>query len=282
MKAALPLDPAHPNLSEVFRETGYTVIRSLIPQRSLDDVDGEVRAVVAAQLARLGVARPASRPLIEDLADLHAASIDAYLATVRLAAKLRSVVALFLQPGVADVARRLGVSLPAFQTTPVIHLMSDRLRIPNGYYGVDTHQDWPALQSGLDSITFWIPLFDVSKSTYPLEVLPESHLAGLYPGRPGEHVFDIDPDSYDSGAFVPVEVPRGGAIAMSGFLLHRSGHAGGDTLRLAFSHRYENAAEDSFVARNYPSAQSRQIRRDLITPGFPSREAVAAVYRKRK
>ncbi len=262
-----------------FEREGFAVIRGVIPPAVLDQVTSDVSNIVTAQLSRLGLPIAGASRLFADLVTLHDASIPVYLQTVRLSAKLTSVFSMYLAPGIAEITRALGVSMPVWQTAPVVHLMAEKLRIPGGYYGVDVHQDWPALQSSLDAITVWIPLFDVSENSFPLEVAPRSHIGGLLGGSPSEHVYAIDPTELEGMKFVPLEVPRGGIALMSGFTVHRSGLKGEDNLRFAFSHRYENAAETTFINRVYPTAQGRTIRRDLIDPGFPEKDEIRRIYR---
>ena len=268
-------------LREEFDALGFAVVGDAIDEALLAQVQRETEQIVGAQLERLGRAPRGAGRLFDDLAALHDADLESYLQSLRLAAKLASVFALYLAPPVRRLMQALGIQTAAWQTSPVLHVMAERLRIPGGYYGVDTHQDWPALQSGLDTVTGWIPLFDVTEDTFPLEVAPGSHLLGLLPGRPSQHYYAIDPAALAGLEFTGLAVPRGGIALMSNFTVHRSGLRGGDALRMAYSHRYENAAEPSFVARRYPSAQSRSIRRELMQPGFPGREEVQRVYRRR-
>jgi hypothetical protein len=138
--------PQHPllgiedkNLGDYFRENGFVVVRDVARKDALDRVEADIRNLVAAQLSRLGRPPFEGKPLIDDLSALHSIKIETYLASVRLAAKLASVMDLFMGGGPASIAEQLGISVPAFQTAPVIHLMSDRLRIPGGYYGAWTH-----------------------------------------------------------------------------------------------------------------------------------------------
>lgn len=261
-----------------FDADGYAVVRGVISPEALQCVESDVRAIVNAQLARLGRDVSANGPLFEALVALHRADLERYLQTLRLAAKLVSVFGLYAEGGVQKLSQTLGVTLAAWQTAPVLHVMSERLRIPGGYHGVDVHQDWPALQSSLDAVTVWIPLYDVDEGCFPLEVVPASHLRGLLRGRPSKHIYEIEPAELEGLQHVPLAVPRGGVALMSGFTVHRSGLQGGDRLRFAFSHRYENALEPSFVERGYPTAQSRVVRRDLMLPDFPDAAQVRSTY----
>jgi len=54
------------------------------------------------------------------------------------------------------------------------------------------------------------------------------------------------------------------------FLVHRTGSLGGVIARIAFSYRYNNAAEPSFVARNYPSPYVYRPDMRLLQDDFPT------------
>jgi ectoine hydroxylase-related dioxygenase (phytanoyl-CoA dioxygenase family) len=174
--------------------------------------------------------------------------------------------------------KEFGIELPVFQTSPVLHIMSNGLRIPGGYAGVGVHQDWPALQGSLDAITIWIPIVDVREDLFPLEIIPGSHLYGLCGGTQKEHSYEVAPSYYDEKAFIRVTAERGDALFFSAFTIHRSGQHGADGVRLSVSARYENAAEPTFVDRVYPFAQKRSVQREFIVRDFPSREQVVKLY----
>lgn len=145
----------------------------------------------------------------------------------------------------------------------VVHIMDKRLVPPDGYHGISTHQDWPSVMGSLDGMVVWIPLMDIDKNLYPLEVIPGSHDKGMLalsndPQKPWE----LDEHSYDSSRFIPVEVEKGDVVFMSYFCIHRSS-LNGNGLRLACSTRYDNANEQNFIARVYPTAYTRGVNRYL-------------------
>ena len=270
------------SLREDYLRDGFAYARGLLPLADLDAATAEMNEVVAQQSSRLGLSVvPGSgvEALYENMRALHAASTPAYLASLTLWAKLYSVHRLVMNADLADVARALGVGIPVFQTQPVLHVVSDLLRIPNGYQGFDVHQDWTALQSGLDTMGVWIPFMDVDRDTFTMDVLPGSHLRGLCPGAQGKHVFVVSQDCYREEEFVPVELHRGDVFLMAIFTIHRSSARGRPgALRIACSARYENAAEPTFVDRQYPYTQKRIVDRTVLTPGFPTVEQVRSAY----
>lgn len=198
----------------------------------------------------------------------HAKSVDTYRLCCRLMAQNVATMAMFLSPWLIEVVRALGVRKSLFLTNPVAHVMADDL----WHEGVGAHQDWPALQSGLDTIVAWIPIFDVTGENYPVEVVPGSHLLGLLPNKAAEHISEIDTTGMD---FVPVPVRRGSVLLFSAFTVHRT-RTPGKGFRAAFSHRYENGEDPTFIARGCPSAQRRVIERGMKWQ--PSAEQVRGVF----
>jgi hypothetical protein len=241
----------------------------------------DVNAVFTAQLRLAGlpsVAFEGEEALHANMQKLFTADVDAYLATVRHLNKLLSIQDLLFQGAVRAFVAELGLSLPSVPTNPVVSIMSDRLRIQGGYFGLAPHQDWPSIQGSLDAVVIWTPLMDVDVERFPLAVIPRSHDLGLWDGVNTPSAREISPQSYRESDFIPVEMRRGDILFMTTFTVHRTGVTHGSTacsgLRIACNTRIENSAEATFVERRYPCAYRRTVERELITDAFPSRQQV--------
>ncbi len=162
------------------------------------------------------------------------------------------------------------IHAPVITEQPVLHVMSPNLRIPNGYYGTEAHQDWASTQGSLDCVTIWIPFHD-TKDNFPLEVIPGSHLQGLRDGKMNGSVLEVEADDKD---FIPIQCEAGDAVFLSGFLVHRTGKKG--TFRVAASQRFDNANDPTFIERGYPCAQKRVV--DRAISWKPSVGQVRAAY----
>lgn len=201
------------------------------------------------------------------LAEARERSVDAFRCEARLIAREVSVNRMFCEirhlPFVVRLIRR-----PVFQTAPVLHAMG----FDESFDGTHAHQDWPALQSGLNTLVAWVPLHDVTEDSFPLEVVPGSHLRGLLPATPGAHYSEVDTTGME---FVPVSVPAGAVLFMSVFLVHRT-RTPGTKKRIALSHRYEDALDPWFRMNGCYSAQSRVIDREIRN--VPPVDAVRNIF----
>lgn len=264
-----------------YRRHGYWIARDLVPADMVFAVRAEMHAVFVRQLRFLGITpsrRTGEAAMHEDMVRLLQSDSGRYLASLRLCPKLVGVWRLFMHEQVQAFAAALGIAQPAFQTAPVLHVMSADLRVPGGYYGYPVHQDWPALQSSLDTVTVWIPFVGVDESNYTMDVIPGSHLGGLYPGTMTPNAYEIEAGAWREEDFVPVRAEPGDVFFMSCFMIHRSSVRGGDRVRIASSMRYENAAEEAFVAHAYPFVHKRVVERDFIVKDYPTPEQVRSAF----
>lgn len=180
---------------------------------------------------------------------------DEYLRAARLFAQGVSQTVIFAAPPIWEAVQALGVKDPVFLTTPAVHVMG----VDETWEGVSAHQDWPALQSGLNGVVVWIPYTNVGLDNYPVEFVPGSHLRGLLPAKAGAHYSEVDTDGME---FVPVPVNVGDVLLFSVFTVHRT-RTPGHGFRLAFSHRYEDSADPWFKEHGNYSAQCRAIDREV-------------------
>lgn len=267
--------------SEFYKINGYCIQKNILPNQLLLNTLHEFDVILVQQLNLLGKQETASsdiKKIHAHMRELHETHITAYLQSIRLWAKLFSLQALIMHENIQSIIQKLAIDLPIFQTTPVIHVMANDLQISGGYHGVGVHQDWPALQGSLDTITVWFPFMNVDKHNFPLELIPGSHHFGLYPGKATQNIYEVDSTHYQEIDFLAIDVNMGDALFMSSFTLHRTGMQGDDRARIACSARYENAAEKTFIERLYPSAQKRVIERELISPNFPEKDHLKNIY----
>lgn len=257
---------------EQFQRDGFYFARGLLEKEEVLAVREGLRRSFKDQLTQLGV-NDHGEDIFAAMRALHGKDIMRYR---RLAGALWRKIEVFNLMHSSKIQRVLtedfgwgGVFVPGGQ---VVHVMADELKIPDGYFGLVPHQDFPSVQGSLDGVVVWLPLVDVDRDNYPLEVIPGSHLFGLLSSIENtDSTWEVtDPRCRDED-FVPAEVTVGDVIFMSEFTVHRSSQRGKKgRLRLAMSTRFDNAAEPTFIERCYPSAYTRTVHREQYFKDFPS------------
>lgn len=272
---------AQAKMLEHFRRDGFVVVTDAIPRDSLDRVSADIAGVFGRRARAIGqnLADPTDRNGFSTvLGELFRHDRQSYIATARQSQHLASVHQLGLSPTIMNIVGGLGLTDPAISTRPVIHYMSKRLKIEGGYHQSPIHQDWRSVQGSLDGITIWLPLFDVGAEDYPLEVIPGSHRRGLLASVDDAFGHRVADGEVDAREFSPLILRRGDVVLFSGFLVHRTGSAGGNDVRIALSYRYNNAAEPSFIRRGYPSPYTYRADMRLLQQDFPTAADVAKIF----
>lgn len=266
-----------------YKENGYVILKSVLSEIEISNIQSDIHKIVTQQLIALGQS-PESDSSIDsiykDMVKLHALDINKYLSSLRLCAKVTSLYQAVLNKRILQFTQSIGIKMPVFQTQPVFHIMSDKLKIKDGYFGVGAHQDWPALQSGLDTVTTWVPLVPVKANSYTLEIVPKSHLLGFCESKQEQNIHEIIPSAYSHLDFIKVEMNPGDVLVFSVFLIHKSEiEAESNAFRMAYSMRYENGADATFIERNYPFAQKRVVERALADTDVPKLDDVQQVFK---
>jgi hypothetical protein len=174
---------------------------------------------------------------------------------------------LLLAPPILDLARKLGIKRPMMRTAPVCHAMG----YDEHFEGTAAHQDYPALQSGLNTMVIWLPAHPVGLGNFPLEIAPKSHQLGLLPAKTGDHYSEVDAEL----SFLPVHMNAGDVLVFSAFTVHRTRFPGKGH-RVAFSWRIEDGDDPWYRERGCYSAQSRVINREVVR--VPTVEQVRSVF----
>ena len=263
-----------------YNTAGFYVAKGLLKKSDINSVNASLLRSVAAQLSLLG-APTCAIDLFSSLRELHARDIERYKKVVAALWRKSDVFDLMHSPAIRGFLREKfnwkETFLPGGQ---VILIMAEELKIPNGYFGLIPHQDFPSVQGSLDGVVVWLPLTDVDKGNYPLEVIPGSHQKGLLSMIDhGTSTSEVDPAAYDERKFIPVEVETGDVVFMSYFTIHRSCTVGTPgRCRIAVSTRFDNAYEPTYLERAYPTAYVRSVHREQYVVAFPTLEQVQKVF----
>lgn len=256
---------------------GYEIINLDESKYHLDVFLNEFKSIIISQLDFIKVNYIDNEGINQLLVKLFDNDLQRYLSTLRLASKLMCVSELVNCKEILNFSKKNGIHLPVMQTRPVLHLIGDDLMIPGGYNGVGAHQDWPTLQSSLNTMVVWIPLVDVNEQNYTLDIIPKSHLKGLLTGSLNSNFTEIEQSNYSESEFIPLKIKKGQAFIMSSFLIHRS-NMNGKGYRISISSRIEDAMESTFIERNFPYTEHKVVKRDLLFENFPNINQVLKVY----
>lgn len=270
-------------IRESYRLDGFVVVPGLFTQAELDVVAGDICRIFSRRAQVVGSAMPKGNDraaFSQLLLNLFARDRTSYIAAARQTQYLASVHRLGLSDPILSLLADIGVEVPSQSTRPSILFMADGLRIEGGYHKFPTHQDWRSTQGSLDCVTLWLPMYDVGLDDYPLEVVPGSHRLGLLPSTtddPFGHRI-VDSQLPDERAFRPLTLRRGDLLVFSGFLVHRTGARGGDLVRVVLNYRFNNAAERTYMERNYPIPYVYRPDMRLLQEDFPSAADVASFF----
>ena len=263
---------------QAYERDGYVIAKGVMPADPVQDCLRDLDQLFLDQLQARRQADPG--PLFERALALFHADLAQYKKVLASLWRLQSVGNLFAQPCMTAYLKEVfgfgTVFMPGGQS---VHLQSHELKIPDGYFGLAAHQDWPSVQGSLDGMVAWVPLCRVGEGSFPLEIVPGSHRRGLRAPTDGNTADKWVVQEYADHDFVPLSAEPGDVVFFSNFTIHRSGLRGpARHVRLACSARYDNGAEPSFIERGYPTAYTRGVHRPLRD--FDSVDAVNAALAK--
>jgi Phytanoyl-CoA dioxygenase (PhyH) len=263
-----------------FKAKGFIAVKGLLDNQSIENVRRAIAKTFLDQLSAISV-QIEEDDIFSAMRTLHKHDIDRYMKVAGAIWRKLDVYQLMHDPRIiAFLQNKFGwrdIFVPGGQ---VVHIMAHELKIPGGYFGFGSHQDFPSVQGSLDGVVLWLPLIKTDKNNFPLELIPGSHKRGLLPMVGDDNSsYEIRHDQYREDDFIQAEVDVGDVIFMSMFTIHRSSIRGTPgRYRVALSTRFDNANESTFIRRCYPTAYERNIHRTQYFPGFPTIEQVKAIF----
>ncbi|WP_277640146.1 phytanoyl-CoA dioxygenase family protein [Wolinella succinogenes] len=252
------------DVMQSYDKNGFYVAKSLVSKEIINETVSSIKKHFDNQLKFLNQDIP--NDVYESMKLLHKVDIERYKKTAGSLWRKMSLYNLLHHENIQSfVKENFGWNDIVIPGGQVVHIQADSLKIPNGYFGLVTHQDFPSVQGSLDGFVVWIPLVDIDANRYPLEVIPGSHKNGILPSFENTNsAWEVKPECYNEADFVPAVCEVGDVIFMSNFTVHRSSQKGDERLRLACSTRYDNGDEKTFIERCYPSAYVRSVAREQM------------------
>jgi hypothetical protein len=283
-----------------FETEGYVVVDNLLdPEQDLDPIIAEYHQVLdrlANDLVAAGKIRStyADLPFSERLTQIYAESGQVHSQYFDFSLPQNGVsheTPFWTGPAVFNVIRHErildaieSVIGPEIYSNPVQHV---RMKPPERLVPKDPttgqvqlgaspwHQDNGVVTADADEtdiITVWFPLIDATVENGCLVVVPRSHEQGVLPHCPAPSGLHIPEQLFDSGAGIPLPMPRGSALFMTRRTLHCSLSNNSDHVRWSFDLRYNPIGQPTgrdvfpgFVARSKANPETELHDADVWT-----------------
>lgn len=143
----------------------------------------------------------------------------------------------------------LGLQYPNMCTRPVLFFNHPKLAKEEVYYKTPKHQDWPSMESSLNSLVVWVPLVDVNEKNGSIIIYPGSHKHGVIPFNNNGGFAEVE----YKGESIQPEMEIGDVAIFSTFLVHKSGDILDNSIRWSCHFRYTDMLEQNFIERGYPN-----------------------------
>lgn len=162
------------------------------------------------------------------------------------------------------ISKHLGVSFPVLMKSYNIR-MDSPTEFKNLFHW---HQDITYLLGSKNSLTYWVPLTTVNHLMGSIEVIPRSHLNGIYPfeyvgGESFENKImspkDIRLTNEPKDGAEIIEAEFGDLVVFSQYLLHRSTPNYGQNNRWTIQIRHSDLHNFEYKDAMYPMGDSSNI-----------------------
>ena len=164
-----------------------------------------------------------------------------------------------------DASVKLGLRRPIVMNASNIRMDKGGVN-PNKFHW---HQDYTYLLGSSNSVTYWIPLQNVSRELGGVELIPGSHASGISEFveasetvkqktshiSPSDIVLKTEPET----AAEAVDLQYGDALVFSQFLLHRSVEHSGPHTRWTVQIRHSDALEPFYREHGGPMGDTTTI-----------------------
>jgi|LauGreDrversion4_2_1035121.scaffolds.fasta_scaffold154647_2 ectoine hydroxylase-related dioxygenase (phytanoyl-CoA dioxygenase family) len=251
-------------MDQSYSSNGFFIVKNCVPLEEINGVNAQILDFLneAITIRYDRISREVT--IFGALRSIYDIDLDFYKSVIGSLWRFSPVARLMRSPSIeAAVKKCLNTSHLFLPGGDVVHIMCSKLVIPDGYHGLNAHQDWPSVRGSRDGLVAWLPLTDVTRDTFPIEIIIGSHKYGIFPGKGcKERPWEISLAPYTDVDFVPVECSAGDLVIFSNYLIHRSSiHGASDAFRLAASTRFDNGEDEDYLARGLPTAYKRSVER---------------------
>lgn len=267
-------------MKEQFNKDGYIVLKNFFNKEEINQIYTEARKLFALQIERVlgkNVDIDNKNEFEQAMFDLFEADFNTFVSTGKQAQHLISLHRLGTEPKLINLLKSLGYDFPMIGVRPAMQFNSRHLSKGGSHWKLGAHQDWRTGQGSLDSIVMWFPMVDCGEALGSLQILPATHKDGLLKADTSGYLGSIQEDLPEE-AYVQTEFEVGDLLVFSAFLVHRSGENVTKNIRWSVQLRYNNMAEPTFQERGFPMPYIYKPEADLVTPDFPQKQQLEAVF----
>jgi len=235
---------------EKFNGQGYLIFKGFFNNNKIEQIKKDAIEIFSIQLSAKGYTLNSEADFEDALYKFFIDYKECFINCGKHIQHLISLHRLSLDELIVGRLKQLGLSFPNIATRPVLYFNSPKLATKEIFYKTPQHQDFPSMQSSLDSMVVWIPLIDVDKNLGAIEVVPGSHKYGNLATKM-EDSFGLV-EKYTDEDFTSVELEVGDVLFFSTFLVHRSGNISVNSIRWSCHFRYSNMNNKDFIERDFP------------------------------
>jgi ectoine hydroxylase-related dioxygenase (phytanoyl-CoA dioxygenase family) len=265
-----------------YKKNGYCLKNNFLDPNYVDSIRDEAKEIFAKQIRmnRIPLNSLNDQDFEPALYQLFKENYNAFIGAAKLCQHTFSMHQLAVSSSLVDNLKELGVEHPTICVKPLLFFNSPHISKIEGHFKTPAHQDWRSMQGSLNSLVVWIPLIDIDKDLGTLEIVPKSHLSGLYDSVEDDWFRNIPETEIPESEYLSIEVKKGDVLFFSAFLVHRSGNNISDNIRWSMHFRYNDANETSFLNRGFPHPYKvYHPEKELITPNFPSKNDLNTIFR---
>ena len=240
-----------------YKVNGYKLFEQKLDKELISKILDEIKNLYLRQFRHLKIE---NQEFNKSLFEFFQKELNKYIHINRTATLLESVYSLAYNPKIIKSLRELGIEEPILCQKPTLRMDCKKLAVSKEYYKLPPHQDYQAMQGSINSVVVSIPLVDATEEIGCLMVSPKSHKKGLIKSASSldnksklEAIKSIEVIENTEEEYVHVNQKVGDILAISSFLLHKSGENLTDDPRYTILIRYNDLKDLHFISKGFTS-----------------------------
>ena len=246
-----------------FKKFGYFVSKNHFNKNRINNIKKDLYNYI---LKSLGINAGSEKKVITKLSKLYKKNFEHYKAVINTFKNFPAFYEICTNKKTLKLLEKCIGSKNLSIVGSNLHVMGKNFITKKGKYNrLASHQDWRYSQASLDGVSLWVPLNDIKKSGFPLEVLPASH-EKLHEHELRNNLLAVKNDK-NLGDFVSLNLNVGDVVFFSTLLVHRTGRSNNKNgFRSAIGFGYLNNQNKEFINRKLKRPKSGRPENIIINP----------------